>query len=322
MWVYVNGGLSAGTGSSRSVARPVEGLDVTGRDKSLSFTIPLNLDAGNNLIEVFAGNGIAEGSAAVSCSSKAKQPPPDLWILAIGVNKYDSDQLKDLNFAVNDAKDLADIFKAQEGKRYGRVNVRLLSDDTERPTAKNIRDSFGYFRQAGTGDLCVLFIAGHAVNDDKGNYFFMPADGAFDGAGIPVSGTAISHREINGVLDMPGQKLFFLDTCHSAGAGRSRIADTNSFIRQAMEYYPVIFSSSRDNEFSLEDPEYGHGLFTWGIIQGMKGEAEARRSGTVTMKALDSYVSDTVSELSRGRQNPTTSTPNGYVNFVLAELGE
>jgi hypothetical protein len=37
------------------------------------------------------------------------------------------------------------------------------------------------------------------------------------------------------------------------------------------------------------------------------------------MKSLDSYVSEIVSELSNGRQNPTTITPNGYVNFILAE---
>jgi hypothetical protein len=37
------------------------------------------------------------------------------------------------------------------------------------------------------------------------------------------------------------------------------------------------------------------------------------------MKSLDSFVSDLVNELSGGRQNPVTTTPNGYVNFILAE---
>jgi len=120
------------------------------------------------------------------------------------------------------------------------------------------------------------------------------------------------------VLDMPGRKLFILDTCHSAGAGKTGMADTNSFIRQAMEYYPVIFSSSRGSELSQERQEYRHGLFTYSIIKGMEGEAVSRSSGTVTMKSLDSYVSEIVSELSNGRQNPTTITPNGYVNFILA----
>ncbi|MDR2702094.1 MAG: caspase family protein, partial [Spirochaetaceae bacterium] len=208
----------------------------------------------------------------------------------------------------------------QEGKRYGKVNTLVIADgEKQKPTAAAIRESFAWFKQARERDLCILFIAGHAVNDSGGNYYFLPADAAFDGSGVLDPRTAISHREINAVLDMPGRKLFILDTCHSAGAGKAGIADANSFIRQAMEYYPVIFSSSRGSEVSLEKEEYRHGLFTYSIIKGLEGSAVSPISGTITMMSLNSYVSEIVSELSNGRQNPTTITPNGYVNFILAE---
>ena len=85
-----------------------------------------------------------------------------------------------------------------------------------------------------------------------------------------------------------------------------------------VNYYPLIFSSSRGNKTSQEKPEYKHGLFTYSIIKGMEGEAVTRSGATVTIKSLDSYVSDIVSELSNGRQNPITNAPNGYDNFILA----
>jgi len=319
VWVTVNGRLTAGKSVSRDIAVPASGLDVTGKDKYMFFTIPIDVEDGTNIVEVFASNGYAEGRDAISFAAEVHQIPPDLWLLAIGVNRYASPLVSNLSYAVNDARELAGVFKGQEGKRYGKVNTLILADDAEqKPTAALILKSFEWFNQAKDRDLCILFIAGHAVNGADGNYYFLPSDSAFDASGNLNPDTAISHSDINSVLKMPGRKLFILDTCHSAGAGKTGLADTNSFIRQAMEYYPVIFSSSRGSEFSQERPEYRHGLFTYGIIKGIGGEAVSRSSGTVTMKSLDSYVSEIVSELSNGRQNPTTITPNGYVNFILA----
>jgi len=319
VWITVNGRLVAGRSATRDLSMPSSGLTVTGIDKEMFFTIPLDIEDGLNTVEVFAFNGYAEAKATVSFAAEINQKPPNLWIIAIGVNKYTSPLIRDLSYAVNDAVKIADVFTKQEGKRYGKVNTLVIADgEKQKPTAAAIRESFSWFRQAGNRDLCILFIAGHAVNDPAGLYYFLPADAAFDSTGNLNPETAISQTEINAVLDMPGRKLFIIDTCHSAGAGKTGIADTNSFIRQVMEYYPVIFSSSRGSELSQESPTFQHGLFTYSIIKGMEGEATSRISGTVSMKSLDSYVSEIVSELSGGRQNPITITPNGYDNFILA----
>jgi uncharacterized caspase-like protein len=96
------------------------------------------------------------------------------------------------------------------------------------------------------------------------------------------------------------------------------MADTNTFLREAKEYYPVIFSSSKGDQQSQERAEFQHGLFTYGIIQGMGGRAVSPYSGNITMMSLNNYVSEMVSELSGGRQTPITTTPLGYENFVLA----
>jgi hypothetical protein len=38
------------------------------------------------------------------------------------------------------------------------------------------------------------------------------------------------------------------------------------------------------------------------------------------MKELDAYVSETVPRLTDGLQQPITDTPEGYVNFVVADV--
>jgi len=133
---------------------------------------------------------------------------------------------------------------------------------------------------------------------------------------------AISYRDIQSVLDLPGQKLVFIDTCHSEGVtGRKpRNADNNQLIRALINNSTVIFTASRGNQLSQEIRELGHGVFTYSIIQGMRGAADLVKDGTVTMKELDAYVSETVPKLTNGQQHPTTNTPDGYVNFVIADL--
>jgi hypothetical protein len=52
----------------------------------------------------------------------------------------------------------------------------------------------------------------------------------------------------------------------------------------------------------------------------MKGRADLIKDGVVSMKELDTYVSQRVPELSRGLQHPTINTPEGYVDFTVANL--
>ncbi|MDR1625857.1 MAG: caspase family protein, partial [Spirochaetia bacterium] len=124
------------------------------------------------------------------------------------------------------------------------------------------------------------------------------------------------------VLDVPGQKLVFIDACHSEGTSgrKSRAVENNGLVRELMDASTVIFTSSRGSELSQEAKEYGHGVFTYAIIQGMGGQADLIKDGIITMKELDAYVSETVPRLTKGLQHPTTSTPEGYVNFNVATV--
>lgn len=318
VWINVNGRTVAGKNPTRDISFP--GLNVTGRDRQMQFTVPIDLENGTNVIEVFAYNGYAEGRAEISFVADIREPLFNLYFLAIGVNEYNSSLITNLSYAVKDATDIAREFKRQENRRYGKVETLLITDNESRkPTAATIRENFSWFSQAEENDLCVLFIAGHAVNV-AGDYYFLPSDAVFDAAGNLNQNTAISHREINALLEMPGRKLFILDTCHSAGAGRTGRADLNNFMRQAHDYYPVFFTSSKENELSQESSLYRNGLFTYSIVEGINGAASSRSGKTVTMKSLDAYVSDRVSELSGGRQTPISQHPLGYADFILATL--
>jgi uncharacterized caspase-like protein len=215
------------------------------------------------------------------------------------------------------------VFKAQEGKLYRTVNSLLIADGAVvTPTKDNIIDNLGFLKSAGQRDVVLLFIAGHGMNDDGGRYYLMPSDAAFNADGGIRPSKAISYRDIQAVLDVPGQKLVFIDSCHSEGVSgkKTRGVDNNQLVRELQDNSTVILTASRGNQLSQERPELGHGVFTYAIIQGMRGAADLFKKGMVTITELDAYVSEMVPKLTDGLQQPVTNTPEGYVNFIVADV--
>jgi WD40 repeat protein len=311
---------------SRGLTVVAAGLAVTGNQNRVEVRFPLSLERGLNRIEVIAANPYSEGRDVVELTVQGRtggNPLPNLWILAIGINRYDDPGIPNLSYAAADAREIIGAFKAQEGKLYRRVESLLIADGSDvAPTRDNIIDNLGFLQQAGQRDVVMLFIAGHGVNDDGGNFFLLPSNAAFNPDGSIRQSRAIPNRDIRSILDLPGQKLVFIDACHSEGTSgkKTRAVENNGLVRELMDAGTVIFTSSRGSELSQEAKEYGHGVFTWAIIQGMQGQADLIKDGIITMKELDTYVSETVPRLTKGLQHPTTSTPEGYINFNVAEL--
>jgi WD40 repeat protein len=328
--VLVNGRQLGGEGmqgfsGSRGLGMAELGLSVSGDENRADFRFSLPLDPGPNRIEVIAANPYSEGRDTVEVRYQAGQASgllPNLWILSIGVNRYDDATIPNLNYAVDDAREIIRAFKTQEGKVYAKVNSLLIADgEAVAPTRDAIIDNLGFLKNAGQRDVVMLFIAGHGLNDDGGNFYFLPSDAGFNADGSIRQSRAIPNRDIRSILDVPGQKLVFIDACHSEGTSgrKSRAVENNGLVRELMDPGTVIFTSSRGTELSQEAPEYGHGLFTYALIEGIGGRADLISDGVVTIKELDTWVSQRVPELSRGQQHPTTSTPEGYVDFTVAK---
>jgi uncharacterized caspase-like protein len=124
----------------------------------------------------------------------------------------------------------------------------------------------------------------------------------------------------------------FLDACYSGGAGgrtftskKTRAGSINDeFLeRQARSKGRVIITASEPNEVSLELPELGHGIFTYYLVEGLKGAADTNRDGIVSLLELYAYVKEQVTKKSRlvgGKQNPTMRGPELQGDLPLAKV--
>ena len=84
--------------------------------------------------------------------------------------------------------------------------------------------------------------------------------------------------------------------------------------------WSVISSSSR-SEYSQEGARWGegHGVFTWTILEGLKGKADKNQDCNVTAAELSDYVRRRVSEETNGDQNPQT-LPGSSGGMVLSAV--
>ncbi|MCL2443636.1 MAG: caspase family protein [Treponema sp.] len=268
MRVLINGRLVSGNEMRgmrgvRSGDLEATGVFFSQPQNRVEFSFNLDLVPGNNHIEIIANNP-HEGKASIVVfkqqtaaqqTSVAHNTLPNLWILAVGVNRYDSPDIVNLNFAVNDAREIINAFKEQEGRVYQRVNSRLIADGTAMlPTRENIIDGFDYLKNASPTDVVVLFIAGHGFLDINGNFFFMPSNASFTEDGAIRSANAISSRDIQAVLNAPGQKIVFIDACHSAGINSNliRMVDNDRLVRELESYGSVVMASSKGSQYSQE----------------------------------------------------------------------
>lgn len=308
--------------------------DSAAPDGSRSANVPV--PPSNSEIELFAENRHGTSSPArVRVSWKgtvaAKDSPgvvagfqikPKLYVLAVGVGNYRHPDIPKLDLAAKDARDFANAMQKQAGKLYRQVEVRLLTD--EKATAETVIDGLEWMqRQVTQHDIGMVFISGHGLNDPTLGYTYLPVDADPD----RMRRTVVPMEEFKKTLaNLPGKAIFFLDTCHSGNvlgparrAVRNDVAGVVNELSSA-ENGVIVFSSSTGRQFSLESPAWGNGAFTKALLEGVAGNADYMKTGRITHKMLDLYVSERVKDLTKGEQSPVTQAPGGVPDFPVALL--
>lgn len=244
---------------------------------------------------------------------------PKLYVLAVGVGQYQNPSLR-LTYPAKDATDFAGTLGTQKTKLYRDVASKVLIDG--QATRDGVIEGLEWIERESTSkDVAMVFLAGHGMDDRNGDYYFLPKDadtGSLMRTGIPYS----TLKKV--VTRLPGQVLFFVDTCHSGDVMGDRrrgvMADIDKVVNDlaAPENGIVVFASSTGTQYSLESDLWANGAFTKALVEGLSGKADYSGKGRITMNMLNLYLSERVKELTDGKQTPTTSIPKIMPDFTLA----
>lgn len=279
---------------------------------------PVTLQAGENLIRIVAVNRIGETSQELTVFLKAQadsQPQGDLYLVAIGVSNYDLKRLN-LQFPAADARDFQQAMLQHAGSLYRKIHTRLLTtaDGGEPPTANGIRDALDLFSQSTPSDTAILFVAGHGINYEQGSgYYFLPQNAEEHPSGGWKSSSIIKWYDLlDALVNTTGQRILFVDTCHSGAAFNPRL------LKDSGDERILVFSASDANTSAQEIVTLGHGVFTYAILEGLSGKADLMPDNKIMLKELDTYVSSRVPQLTENLQIPVIHTPGGFVDIVFA----
>lgn len=141
--------------------------------------------------------------------------PPDLYVLAIGVSRYQDTDIPPLAYADDDARALVQWADSQKGKVYRDVHTRLIVE--RQATRRDIISALVEFlKPASPQDQVILFLGGHGVvESETGAYHFL----TYDTDRNEIAGTALEQDDILKKLETGQRKhdrvLVLMDTCQS-----------------------------------------------------------------------------------------------------------
>lgn len=239
-------------------------------------------------------------------------------VLGVSRFKFQDAGLNNLKYADADARALRDFLLSRQGGGFAQSDILFM--ENEAATTDLVRAALsGFLSKAGPNDLVLIYIASHGSPDpfDPGKLYFILHDTKVADMGK----TALGMPEVQELLDhvvRAKRVVVFIDACHSAGisgtklvTGRQLAHQENNIINlYAAKLYTevgrAVLTSSDVNEISEEGAKWGggHGVFTWALLEGLGGAADANRDQMVTAGELFDHVSNRVRQETNSRQNP------------------
>ena len=284
---------------------------------------------------------------------------PALYIIRVGTADY-TDTILDLRYAEQDASAMAkalyttgnQLFNVASGVEAYCLTTKkdddLLANTTIQwsfPSKENIRKTFLQVKdKAKAEDVVVVYFSGHGLTfgqNDQVQFYYLTQAFANEEL-IEVADTrqkfAISSEELTEWLkEIPALKqVLIIDACNSGNVvenilvGRRNI---NSSQIRAIDRLQdrtgiYILSGSAANKVSYESSEFGQGLLTYSLLNGMRqGGLRVDQDGQklIDVMRLFNHARDEVPDLARsiqGIQTPTIGFPKSVASVDIGIFNE
>lgn len=299
------------------VVRPPEGAAgerpppavVTSLD--LSERVPL-AEGANRIVVLAADRAGGTTSRAITVTRTVE--PGTIWAVVIGISRYRT--IHSLGYADRDASAMHDYLVQDLG--VPAENVTLLLN--EAATLVSVKRALGtdLRRRAGEKDTVIIYYAGHgapetdatSADGDGLEKYLVPHDADPN----DLYTTALPMREIETVFQRLSSErvVFITDACYSGATGgrtfttaaRRAVVSEAFLTRLASARGRVVLTASRGSEVSEERDTLGHGVFTYYLLEGLRGAADADGDGVITVDEAYAYVARKVPAATGQNQHP------------------
>lgn len=289
-------------------------------------------------ISMIAGKG-GQGNAN-NDAPMVFQGKPSLHAIIIGTSDYSGDKM-DLRFPDKDAAAIASSIKAAGSRLFEeRVHVTTLTtsakDANSVSSRKNIEAAFvNCAAKAKAGDVLLIYFSGHGLTygeAEKSQFYYLTKDLASEDLSNPEvrKNSTVSSEDLTKWLTAIAarKQVMIFDACHSGkvvesfenlGARDLSPSQIRALDRMKDRTGMFILTGSAADKVSFEASQFGQGLLTYSLLQGMSGLA-LTDDKRVDVSILFNYTRDKVPELARGInkiQVPIVAIPKGSNSFDI-----
>ena len=169
-------------------------------------------------------------------------------------------------------------------------------------------------KKAGEEDTVLIYYSGHGAPEGDETYWV-----TYDADIDDLYTTALNNNKISDMLNGVQAKrvITLLDSCYSAATVNRKDKTRSPPIEIPLEKFAgegrVTISASNGKQLSLELKEYENGVFTYYLLEGLKGEADVDKDGFVDVGEIWDYVKYQVTDAARLAGNPQTPVIQGAV---------
>ena len=233
--------------------------------------------------------------AALNPGQVKQQSTRDAVAIIIGIADYKS--LPKADFANDDARAFYDYAIRALGIKPENIKLLVDSDAEEVEILRTFRNWLPS-KVRSTTDVYV-FYSGHGLPtaDGQGLYLIPPR-----AAKDLIDDTAIPFSKINAALQSakPKSVTMILDACYSgqARSGETLVASARPVrLKTENRLFPenfTVITASQNDQISSSNPDLQHGIFSYYLMKGMEGDADANRDGKITLGEMQAYLVENV----------------------------
>ena len=228
--------------------------------------------------------------------------PRDAVMIVVGIEQYR--RVPSADFANRDASVFLDYGIRALGVPRGNVWLALDKEADSIEIIRAFRNWLPTRVNKGKTDVYV-FYSGHGLPSDDGESLFLLP---YEVDRELLERTAISQKEIVDAIQRtsPRSVTMFIDSCYS---GQSRTGETllasarPLAVKAKQSSFPsnfTVISASAPDQISSSSPELKHGIFSYYLMRGMEGEADANGDKQITVGEMQTYLAENVTRRAMG----------------------
>ena len=240
---------------------------------------------------------------------------PDVYAVVVGVSNYQDPDVPKLQFANRDAGIFADFLQSKAGGLVPKENIRLLIDSNATVAAVHMAIRW-LVRTCKKDDLVFFYFSGHGDLESMSmfnNAYLICYNTPIESyVGMSLSVTFLNDIANTLSAQTEARVVLITDACHSGKMANRENA--NALVGQQLmnaKEKEIRIASSQADQLSNENTDWGggRGVFSYYLVNGLKGLADNSKDGIVTLGEIKNYLQNSMATDAVLKQENKVQTP-------------